>query len=228
MRHLVIGAVVSAVLSGTASAQGIPVIDVSAIAQAIQQLQHMQAQLEQLKQTHASFNKLTSMGDIAAILNKPDVRRALPADFGAAQAALLGQGTGQGTGHSADGFKASDGIYVSPASDYYTSQVNRQRDGIAGRKAIGQQMYDAASKRIDGIDTLRRQIGQAEDAKTIADLQARIGTEIAAANTDVLRMQAIAMVVRAEEHQEDLRRAQSFEQSLQQQIDTLRGPGGAP
>jgi type IV secretion system protein VirB5 len=224
MRHLVIGTAVFAALYGTASAQGLPVIDVSAIAQAVQQLQQMQAQFEQLKQTHTSFNKLTSMGDIAAILNKPEVRRALPPDFGAAQSALLGQNAGMGT----EGFKASDGIYVSPASDYYTRQVNRQRDGIAGQKAIGQQMYDAASKRIDGIDTLRRQIGQAEDPKTIADLQARVGTEIAAANTDVLRMQALAMVVRAEEHQDSLRRAQDFEQSLQKQIDALRGPGGTP
>jgi type IV secretion system protein VirB5 len=218
MRCLVIGAVASALLSGPVNAQGIPVIDVSAIAQAIQQLQQMQVQLQQLKQTHASFNKLTSMGDIAAILNKQDVRRALPPDFAAAHSALLGQG--------ADGFKASDGIYVSPATDSYTSQVNRQRDGIAGRKAIGQQMYDAASKRIDGIETLRRQIGETEDPKTIADLQARVGTEIAAANTDVLRMQALAMVIRAEERQDDLRRGQDFEQSLQKQIDALRGNGG--
>ena len=218
MRRLVIGAVVSAVVSGNASAQGIPVIDVSAIAQAIQQLQQMQAQMDQLKQTHASFNKITSMGDIAAILNKPEIRRALPSDFGAAQSALLGQG--------AEALKSGDGIYVSAASDYYNDQVNRQRDGIAGQKSIGQQMYDAASKRIDGIDSLRRQISQSEDPKAILDLQARIGTEVAAANTDILRMQALAMVVRAEEHQEDLRRAQDFEQSLQKQIDALRGNGG--
>ena len=220
MRRLVIGAVVSAVVSGNASAQGIPVIDVSAIAQAIQQLQQMQAQMDQLKQTHASFNKITSMGDIAAILNKPDVRRALPSDFGAAQSALLGQG--------AEAFKSGDGIYVSPASDYYNIQVNQQRDRLAGQTSIGQQMFDAASKRIDGIDSLRRQISQSEDPKTVLDLQARIGTEIAAANTDILRMQALAMVVRAEESQAELRRAQDFEQSLQKQIDALRGPGGTP
>lgn len=218
MRRLVICAVVSAVLYGSASAQGIPVIDVASIAQAIQQLQQMQAQMEQLKQTHASFNKITSMGDIAAILNKPEIRRALPNDFGAAQSALLGQG--------ADAFKSGDGVYVSPASDYYTQQVNLQRDGIAGQKSVGQQMYDAASKRIDGIDTLRRQISQAEDPKTVLDLQARIGTEVAAANTDILRMQALAMVVRAEEQQAELRRSQDFEQSLQKQIDALRSSGG--
>jgi len=223
MRRLVKGrimlaAVVFAVLTASAAAQGIPVIDVSAITQAILQLLQMQAQFTQLQQTHASFNKLTSMGDIAAVLNIPGVRRALPADFGAAQSALLGQGADT----------SSDGIYVNPASDYYTSQINQQRGGIAGQKSVGQQMYDAASKRIDGIETLRRQIGQSEDPKTIADLQARIQTEIAAANTDVLRMQALAMVVRAEEHQEDVRRAQDFEQSLQKQIDSLRGNGGAP
>jgi type IV secretion system protein VirB5 len=220
MRRLVTSLVVSAVLCGPASAQGIPVIDVTAIAHAVQQLQQMQAQLDQLKSTYASFNKLTSMGDIAAILNNPGVRKALPADFEAAQSALLGLG--------ADDFKSSDEIYVSPASDFYTAEVNKQRDGLAGQKSVGQRMYDAASQRIDGFDTLRRQIGQSEDPKTIADLQARIGIEIAAASTDVLRMQALAMVIRADEHQAELRRAQDFEQSLQRQIDTLRGPRGTP
>lgn len=214
MRHLVKGTIIAIVLTTKVAAQGIPVIDVSAIAQAIQQLQQMQQQFEQLKQTHASFNKLTSMGDIASILNRPEIRRALPNDFASAQAALMGQG--------ADGLKSSDGIYVSPASDYYNAQVNRQRDGIAGQKSVGQQLYDAASKRIDGIDALRKQIGQSEDPKTIADLQARIQTEIAAANTDGVRMQALAMVIRAEQHQEDLRRGQAFEESLQKQIDALR------
>ena len=213
MRHLVTGTVVAIALTTRVAAQGIPVIDVSSIAQAIQQLQQMQQQFEQMKQTHASFNKLTSMGDIASILNRPEIRRALPNDFSAAQAALLGQG--------AD--RSSDGIYVSPASDYYNAQVNRQRDGIAGQKSIGQQLYDAASKRIDGIDSLRKQIGQSEDPKTIADLQARIQTEIASANTDTVRMQALAMVIRAEQHQDELRRGQAFEESLQKQIDALRG-----
>lgn len=214
MRHLVTGIVVAVALTSRVSAQGIPVIDVSSIAQAIQQLQQMQQQFEQMKQTHASFNKLTSMGDIASILNRPEVRRALPNDFSSAQAALLGQG--------AEGIKSSDGIYVSPASDYYNAQINRQREGIAGQKSVGQQLYDAASKRIDGIETLRKQIGQSEDPKTIADLQARIQTEIASANTDTVRMQAVAMVIRAEQHQDDLRKGQAFEESLQKQIDALR------
>jgi type IV secretion system protein VirB5 len=215
MRDLVTGIVVAMALTTQVSAQGIPVIDVSSIAQAILQLQQMQHQFEQMKQTHMSFNKLTSMGDIATILNRPEIRRALPNDFAAAQAALLGQ--------DADGLKSTDGIFVNPASDYYNAQINRQRSGIAGQKSVGQRLYDAASKRIDGVEALRKQIGQSEDPKTIADLQARIQTEIAAANTDAVRMQALAMVIRAEQHQEDLRRGQAFEESLQKQINALRG-----
>ena len=220
---IVTGAVSTMLLVGVApkAEAGIPVIDsanlVQSVIQAIswiQQLQQMQQQFEQLKQTHASFNKLTSMGDIASVLNRPEIRRALPNDYAAAQAALLGEG--------AEAHKSGDGIYVSPASDYYNAQINKQRDGIAGRKSVGQQLYDAASKRIDGIDVLRKQIGQSEDPKTIADLQARIQTEIAAANTEAVRMQALAMVIRAEEHREELRRGQAFEETLQKQIDALR------
>ena len=94
-------------MCGDGRAQGIPVFDAQGIFQAIQQLQQMQQQFDQLKQTHQAFNKITSMGDIASILNSPAVRKALPADFGAAQSALLGQG--------ADQFKSNDGIF-SPAN----------------------------------------------------------------------------------------------------------------
>ncbi len=40
--------------------------------------------------------------------------------------------------------------------------------------SLGEQIYNAASKRIDGIDQLREKISTAGDAKEIADLQARL------------------------------------------------------
>lgn len=196
-------------MCGDGRAQGIPVFDAQGIFQAIQQLQQMQQQFDQLKQTHQAFNKITSMGDIASILNSPAVRKALPADFGAAQSALLGQG--------ADQFKSNDGIF-SPANTAYQAEIERSRGQIAGQKSVGQQMYDAASKRIEGLEVLRRQIGQSEDPKTVMDLQARLQTEIAAANTDVLRMQALAMVAEAQHREEDARRAGEFEREISTQL----------
>jgi type IV secretion system protein VirB5 len=180
-------------------AQGIPVFDAQSIAQAIQQLQSMQQQFQQLQQTHQSFNKITSMGDIASILNNPTVRKALPGDFSAAQSALMGQGGG------ADQFKNADGVY-SPANSAYEASVERSRSMAAGQTSVGSQMYEAASKRLDGMEQLRREIGQSSDPKTTMDLQARLQVETAAANNDILRMSALAMVVRAEEKQEEMRR----------------------
>jgi type IV secretion system protein VirB5 len=196
-----------AMMPVTVGAQGIPVFDAQGIAQAIQQLQQMQQQFQQLQQTHQSFNKITSMGDIASILNNPAVRKALPNDFASAQSTLLGQGGG------AAQYKNQDGVY-SPANSAYYDAVERNRDRAAGQTSVGADMFNAASKRIEGIETLRKQIAQSPDAKDTLDLQARLQVEIAAANTDVLRMQALAMVVQAEERQEELRRAGEFEKEI--------------
>jgi type IV secretion system protein VirB5 len=212
MRKLGAIAVLCAVVGAgpAAQAQGIPVFDAQSIAQAIQQLQQMQQQFSQLQQTHQSFNKLTNIGDIASILNNPAVRRALPGDFSAAQSALMGQGA------NADQYKNADGVY-SPANSAYQASVERSRSRAAGQTSVGGQMYDAAAKRIDGLEQLRKKIGEVESPAEKADLQARLQVEIAAANTDVLRMSALAMVVRADERQEEMRRAGEFEKEIEAQ-----------
>jgi Skp family chaperone for outer membrane proteins len=51
-------AMVAASWAAPAAAQ-IPVFDAGSIAQAIEQLKALQAHMDQLKQTHASFNKIT-------------------------------------------------------------------------------------------------------------------------------------------------------------------------
>jgi type IV secretion system protein VirB5 len=83
--------------------------------------------------------------------------------------------------------------------------------------SLGQQIYDAATKRIDGIDQLRQQISSASDAKDIADLQARIQAESAFLQTDLLRMQGLQMVQQAQAQVEDQRKAEDW----RKRIDTM-------
>lgn len=211
---LAVGVFVNATL---AEAQGVPVIDIAGIAQMIQQLQQMQQQYKQLQDTHNSFNKLTNMGDIAALLNNPDIRRALPADFNAVQSAL------QGNTPNASQFYNRDTLYSSTSGGAYTAEIERQRQATAGAKSVGQTMYDAASLRIDGLETLRTQIGQSEDPKTIADLQARLSMETAAAQQDVIRLQALAMVQAAQDKVELQRRGEATEQRLDAEIAKFGG-----
>ncbi|MGO8499507.1 type IV secretion system protein, partial [Rhizobium ruizarguesonis] len=65
-------------------------------------------------------------------------------------------------------------------------ELSRAQNQNAGQMSLGQQIYAAATKRIDGIDQLRQPISGAADAKDIADLQARLQAETAFLQTEAL------------------------------------------
>jgi type IV secretion system protein VirB5 len=192
------------------------VIDITSIAQLAQQLQQAKAQLDMLQQMHSSLNKLTNMGEVASLLNNPAIRRALPSDFSSVQSTLQGQGGG-----STATWLQHDQVYT-PSAGAYASEVQRIQNQNAGTKSMAQQMYDAASQRLDGIETLRKQIGQSEDPKTTMDLQARLGVEQAAAQQDIVRMQALTMLAQAQTRVDEERRAEEAERRLDVEISRYR------
>ena len=159
------------------AAAQIPVIDPAAIAKQIEQIAELRTQIEtakdqltQLQSLHGSLNKLTNMGDIAALLSNPAVRQALPKDFGQLEAALKGQGAGA-LGSRAETYARENEVYARTGDDFYATESRRAQLANAGQTSLAQQVYEAASRRRDGLDELRRQIGQSEDPKTTRDLQ---------------------------------------------------------
>ncbi len=80
--------------------------------------------------------------------------------------------------------------------------------------SLGQQIYDTATKRIEGIDQLRQQISSADDAKEIADLQARIQAESAFLQTDLLRMQGLQMIQQAQVQVEQQRQSEDWKKRM--------------
>lgn len=212
----------------TAFAQGIPVIDQTAIAKQIEsitqlksQLDTLNQQLQQAQQLYASLNKVTNMADVAGLLNNPSIRKALPQDFNAIEGLLKGSGTGV-FGTSASKFLENNSTYRTDANDFYAQELARAQNRNAGQMSLGQQIYDAATKRIDGIDQLRQQISAAADAKDIADLQARLQAETAFLQTDVLRMQALQMVQQAEVQVDDQRKAEDWRKRLDAMGEALK------
>ncbi|NNU48804.1 P-type DNA transfer protein VirB5 [Rhizobium sp. WYCCWR 11279] len=212
----------------TAFAQGIPVIDQTAIAKQIEsitqlksQLDTLNQQLQQAQQLYASLNKVTNMADVAGLLNDPSIRKALPQDFNAIEGLLKGSGTGV-FGTSASKFLENNSTYRTDANDFYAQELARAQNQNAGQMSLGQQIYDAATKRIDGIDQLRQQISSAADAKDIADLQARLQAETAFLQTDVLRMQALQMVQQAEVQVDDQRKAEDWRKRLDAMGEALK------
>jgi len=206
--------------AGAASAQGIPVIDKTAILRWASQLDAMKEQYEalnqqisQAEQLFGSLNKLTDMADVASVLNQPEIRRALPQDFAAIESLLSGNGSGSYS-DAASKFLESSSTYQTSANDFYAQELERIQKRNAGQMSLGQQIYDTATKRIDGIDQLRQQISSASDAKDIADLQARIQAESAFLQTDLLRMQGLQMVQQAQVQVEQQRQAEDWKKRM--------------
>ncbi|MCI0999293.1 P-type DNA transfer protein VirB5 [Ochrobactrum soli] len=203
-----------------ADAQGIPVIDQSAIAKQIEsivqlksQLDALNQQIEQAQQLYGSLNKITNMADVASLLNDSSIRKALPQDFNAIESLFKGSGTGN-FGNAASKFLENNSTYRTNANDFYAQELSRTQNKNAGQLSLGQQIYDAATKRIDGIDELRQQISGAADAKEIADLQARLQAESAFLQNDVLRMQGLKMVQQAEVQVDEQRKAEDWRQRM--------------
>lgn len=173
--HRLKGAMIATVLiffAEGAAGQGIPVIDQTAIAKQIEsiaqlksQLDALNQQIEQAQQLYGSLNKLTDMADVASVLNDPAIRKALPSDFAAIEGLLKGNGTGV-FGDSASKFLDSNSTYRTSADDFYAKELSRIQSQNAGQMSLGQQIYDAATKRIDGIDQLREKISSASDPRT--------------------------------------------------------------
>ncbi len=203
-----------------AAGQGIPVIDQTAIAKQIEsiaqlknQLDALNQQIEQAQQLYGSLNKLTDMADVASVLNDPAIRQALPTDFSAIEGLFNGNGTGV-FADSSSKFLESNSTYRTSADDFYAQELSRIQNKNAGQMSLGQQIYDAATKRIDGIDELREKISTASDAKEIADLQARLQAEQAFLQTDVLRMEGLRMVQQAQVQVDEQRKAEDWRQRM--------------
>ena len=216
------------------AAAQIPVIDATGIAKQIEQITELKNQLEtaktqltQLQALHGSLNKLTNMGDIAALLSNPAVRQALPKDFVQLEAALSGHGTGA-LGSRAETYARDNEVYARAGDDFYATETRRAQLANAGQVSVAQQVYEAASKRMDGLEDLRRQIGQSEDPKTTLDLQARIGSESAQLQNELLKMQALHMLQQAEVQTREQRAKEDWDRRIDGNIRALGGAASAP
>ena len=224
---LLTGAAMLGLLASPALAQ-VPVIDWTAITKQIEQIQQLSKQLTTLKQQlkqlenlYGSLSRLTPMADIGAVLNDPLVRKALPGEFSQIEGLLRGNGGAlQGL---FDKHRDAGRHYDSDADTFYANEVARLGREQAGTETIGEQIYQAASKRIDGLDTLRRQIASAKEAKEVLDLIARLNAEQSFLQADVLRMQALTMVQRARVEIAERRREEArlkFQDEVRQRIQS--------
>ena len=215
-----------------ASAQGL-VFDPSVFARQFEQLTELkkqvdtltsqlkvaQDQLGQAKQLYDSFNKLTNVNDIAGLLNSSEFRKYLPGEFSQIEGLIKGNGSGS-FASSIDGYLSQNRVYTAnPGNSFYASELDRIARQTGAKQSIGQAVYDTASKRIDELDKLRQQISQSRDVKDTLDLSARLQAEQALLQNDVVRMQGLAMIQRAQGDMD----AQRERERGRQLVEEMRG-----
>ncbi|WP_018391656.1 P-type DNA transfer protein VirB5 [Ancylobacter sp. FA202] len=230
MSRLRLVLIVTTFLSGSlgASAQGIPVLDTTAIAKQVEQIAQLKSQLDTLKEQLAqgqalfdSMNGVTNMSNVAGLLNDPEIRNALPGNFSEVEGLLQGNGSGA-FGSSAQRHLDSNSSYQTNANDFYAQELAKVQKQNAGQLSLGEQMYEAATKRVDGLEELRKQISKSSDAKEVAALSARIQSESALLQTDTLRMQALKMVQDAQIKVDEQRARENWRQKLDNMEKSLK------
>lgn len=213
MKKLILTTAIALCLTSPAKAQGIPVIDAASITQAILQLQQMaedyQNQIQQLDQALATYNSITGGRNLGNLQNsslEQDLRRALPPEL----QELIGLNNASGLG--AAGLQ-TQGIYNDILTTYQpitganlipsdptgslAGAHDRQSNTTYAAMAASESSYNAASKRLQGYETMLQELNNTQDLKASVDLLARITAENGILLNEVMRMQSLQIQLNA-------------------------------
>ena len=142
-------------------ASGIPVVDASAIAQAVQQLTQLQQMYSQLQ---AQYNTA--------------LRQFLPSNFESQMRNVLNGGVSQLTGAARTIYDNLNlGARCATLNGEDKAFCEKQGASFAQYQAFADEGKKAVDQRLQNIENLMKQIDSATDAKAIADLSARIQAE---------------------------------------------------
>ena len=191
-----------------ALAGGVPVIDVASIAEAIKTLIQLEKQFSELQEqtglSEEQLRSLTGARGLADLVNDPDSRYYIPAEY--LDILKLTAGI---AGGDYDALQDRIDVILDEAivldvddtglvdgSDEYNAYVSDQNQ-IAINTALAEEAYNEANRRTANLQTLLDQINSAEDPKEIADLQARISAEQLMLSNEQNKLAALDQAERA-------------------------------
>lgn len=182
------------------------VIDVAAIAQAVQEYVTLQEQLttirDQLSQARDQYAALTGRRGMERLLSGT-ARNYLPSDWSELAAAMEGAGGAYGgLATSAASFVTANSV-LPPAilarlSPNERLHLDAARRSIAIQQALADQALRATSSRFASLQQLIDAIPGASDPKAIMDLQARIAAEQSMLANENSKLQLLYQAAQAE------------------------------
>jgi type IV secretion system protein VirB5 len=213
-RFLVAFLFVAASLAPLHAKAGIPVIDVTAVANLIQQVMYWQQQIsgmqkqydqlkeskDQLTQTH---NAMTGSRGMEQLLPTSELaRNYLPPSYGDLMSTLNGTSGGGLAGQVQSIMKANSilsGTQMEALSPELRQIVEQGRQSAALLNGMTQSAYQNTSQRFSALQLLISRIASAQDPKAIQDLQARIQAEQNMLTNEQTKLQSLYQIARAEE-----------------------------
>ncbi|WP_375641894.1 type IV secretion system protein [Bartonella sp. CM100XJJH] len=203
------------------------------IQQGKQQLDQLKSQLDQAKQLYNSLNVKPDISGLKEMFNKQGSSGALPSDFNHFQQSMGSGGGGGGGSSSKNAQKWQEELkYKEPSGGagskeavdaFYAEEVKKAEQRVVGQAAKGQDVYEEASETQKTINKLLDELGSTEDAGKIQGIQAQLAAVQAKLQTQVLQMQAAAMIQQAEIEAAKQREVEEFKARYKALAKTLRG-----
>ena len=192
-----IGAAVAAaaLIASAAPAQAqMAVVDVRAVAQALQTARNTLAQLQEAQRLYQSMNSLSNIRGVANLLDRPILREALPEGMNNSLDLLSSDLRDLGAiGSRAEAILAS-GDYSLSGLDQSLGDAQgilRATSQAAARdRAISEHMLEATQASGDGLGQLSDGLARATTMRAATDIGARAGIENAAINNRMLQIMA--------------------------------------
>jgi type IV secretion system protein VirB5 len=195
---------------------GIPVIDVTAVANLIQQVMYWQQQIsgmqkqydqlkaskDQLAQTH---NAMTGSRGMEQLLPTSDLaRNYLPPSYGELMHTLNGSSASYaGLANQVQSIMKANSILSGAQMEGLNPElrqiVEQGRQSAALLNGMTQNAYQSTSQRFSALQVLIDRIASAQDPKAIQDLQARIQAEQNMLTNEQTKLQSLYQIARAEE-----------------------------
>lgn len=169
-------------------AGGIPVIDVAAIAEAVKTLIQLEKQFSELQEqtglTEEQLRSMTGSRSMADLVNDPESRFYIPAEYQDVLKLTAGINGGDydGLQNRIENLLEAATLLDIDDSPYEPDSVEGQayvadQNQIALNSALAEAAYDEANRRTENLQILLDKVNDAEDPKDIADLNARIAAE---------------------------------------------------
>ena len=218
----------AAVLAPWQAQAVLPVIDLVAVQNLMQQLvawqqqlQGMQRQFDQLRQTYSSTTGVRGMEQLLATSNQG--RNYLPSNYSDLMGTLNGSSANySGLANQVQSIMNANsvlsGTQMQALSPEMRQVVEQGRQASAMLGGMTQTAYQNTSQRFSALQQLVSQIGMAQDPKAIQDLQARIQAEQAMLTNEQTKLQSLYQVAQSEE----LARQQKIREQAVLDVGTVR------